>query len=377
MRNTGRHLMTLKQKLITLTLTLVMRRALTLTLLSAALLAGCSANDTLDEIVGRQPGQDHQPTEISLTTAIEGGGADTRVLTSASGVQNSGYFESSQPVDVFIFDKSSTNKQVYNGNGRCVYTTGASGTMSLTTPAATTFYWPSTGSGLDVYAYYPSYTVTSPPYASPGITSRTSSTAVTFTVQSDQSTVDAYRKSDYMYGTGSATDHNAIPITFTHKLHKVNFVLSASDDTGSQQFTKTDFRNVEISLVNVNLSTSITPNTGGVLSHSDITTGTSTIKVLKVDADADTSQDAPFCGSCIIPPQTVSTGMNLIEVLLDDVATPLYYTLPSSMTFASGEQTTFTLTITNSQIVLTSTVVLASWGAEQVMVPSYINPMED
>ena len=322
-------------------------RVLRLSLSTVMLLAMASCGNDMDVADAALEQANASLLELNLSTDIQAQLAETRALQGSSNLQLSGNFVTNKSVDVFIVDQGSSNKTTYGtANNKTTYTTGALGAL---TQAGDQYYWPKNGAMVNIYAFYPSIS---------GITDRSSSTGVDFTVQQDQSGDTGYQNSDYMYATTSPTSHAAtVPLTFGHKLHKINFKLVPGNG-----FTYADLSGAEVYIL-AKKTTTITPSTGAVSTTGNGTAATSVtdatntpIKALTVQASA--SAEAHVSGTCIIPPQTVSASTKFIGVKL--ASGVLYYTTAAATTFTTNQQTTYTITVNNTSLDVTATI--SAWS---------------
>ena len=159
-----------------------------------------------------------------------------------------------------------------------VYTAGGDGSMS-TSPQP---YYPTSGKDVNIYAYYPSGTVTS---------IDADAEQVEFTVKENQSSDDDYRASDLMYGTASnpvKRIKDDVNITFKHLLSKVTVTLISN--VGNPDLT-----GAKVELLNVQPGTTFTPSTG------TITKATGEKKTITV-MDKGTN----LSGSAVVVPQTLN-----------------------------------------------------------------------
>ena len=135
---------------------------------AALTLAACSNDENMDG-----------PVAIRLSSSLE---VQTRAATDIQG----NAFETGQSVDVFIHEYVTSGSATTTYPQPLVYTTGASGAMTPSTQP----YFPSSGNGVTICAYYPSDMVDN----------IDAGTTATFTVKDDQSLKENYMASDLMYG---------------------------------------------------------------------------------------------------------------------------------------------------------------------------------
>ena len=279
-------------------------------------LAACT-ND--DENLNTGDGQ----VAIRLSSSLE-------VMTRASSDIQSTAFNAGESVDVFISEDAQTPTTDYDQP--LTYTTGENGAMNP--PTGGQPYFPYSGNGVNIYAYYPAGTVTD-----------MSASEVTFTVAADQSTDANYKASDLMYGAAAnpvSRTSESIPVTFRHLLSKVTINLSADDGSTS------GLTDVTVSLMNIRLNAKLTPSGGSV------TDGTGN-QIESVKVTTGTS------GSAIVPVQTVAGGSKFIQVLLG-TGDDLYYELPQAATFQSGKEYTYKIMVNLTGLTVTSSIT--DWTAD-------------
>ena len=158
-----------------------------LILAAAALaLAACSNDENLND----------GPVAIRLSSSLE---VQTRA---ASGIQGSA-FDEGESVDIFITESVEADESATTTYPQpLTYTTGTNGTM--TPPTGGQPYFPTSGNGVNIYAYYPSKAVTD-----------MGASGVAFTVEADQSTDASYKASDLMFGMAAnpvSRQSSAIPV---------------------------------------------------------------------------------------------------------------------------------------------------------------------
>lgn len=196
----------------------------------------------------------------------------------ANNIQN-GQFAAGEKIDVFINEAVATDETATTSYTQpLVYTAGGDGSMS-TSPQP---YYPTSGKDVNIYAYYPSGTVTS---------IDADAEQVEFTVKENQSSDDDYRASDLMYGTASnpvKRIKDDVNITFKHLLSKVTVTLISN--VGNPDLT-----GAKVELLNVQPGTTFTPSTG------TITKATGEKKTITV-MDKGTN----LSGSAVVVPQTLN-----------------------------------------------------------------------
>lgn len=197
-------------------------------------LAACSNDDESDNRAG----------EIRLSSGLTVQQTGTRAATGIQSTQ----FASGEKIDVFISENTAGTATTTYAQP-LVYTAGGSGTMNP--PAGNQPYFPTSGNGVNIYAYYPSEKVTD-----------ITATNVSFSVAEDQSGETNYKASDLMYGTPAnnnpvARTGSAIALTFNHLLSKVTITLESG--AGSPVLD-----GAVVKLKAVKPSTTLNPSTGAI-----------------------------------------------------------------------------------------------------------------
>ncbi len=198
----------------------------------------------------------------------------------ANNIQN-GQFAAGEKIDVFINEAVNTGETPTTSYTQpLVYTADGNGAMSTSAQP----YYPTSGKDVNIYAYYPSGTVTS---------IDADAEQVEFTVVADQSSDKDYKASDLMYGKPALSNPVArtkenVNITFKHLLSKVTVTLKQG--AGIKNLT-----NAKVELLNVLPTTTLTPSTG-VISVAD---GDKT-DITVMDKGTNLS------GSAVVVPQTLN-----------------------------------------------------------------------
>lgn len=197
-------------------------------------------------------------------------------------------------------------------------------------------YYPSDGASVDFYAIHP--------YAADA----TFENPVTFSVQTDQTLEVNYLNSDLLFGArlNVTPQVNAIPLTFYHKLSKLNFIVTTADAS-----------------IDLNGLTEITvlgtlPQTTINVQNGNITPATGTANSIQAYGDAQLTGglgNQTVTGyTAIVVPQTAAAAQQLFGLMIDGKMR--YYTPVSNIAFAPGTQYTVTLDITDAGISLESQI---------------------
>ena len=165
-------------------------------------LASCSSDHELSQ-------QSAEDTPIRIQANV--GGITTRA---AHNLLSS--FGNGDAINVYITENTTVNNGTSSGASYSptVYTHNGS---SFAAAPAQTQYFPSNGNGIDVWGVYPSTVIEN---------------TQNFTIESDQTNDDKYKKSDLMFAT-KLTDQkkgNTINLSFTHQLSKI--IVNLVKETG-------------------------------------------------------------------------------------------------------------------------------------------------
>ena len=258
--------------------------------------------------------------EINLTSSV----AMTRAESTLQATQITA------SVKVGAFGLSGTTL-LTNGNNN-QYSADGSGNLTATN----NMEWPASG-GATIYAYAP--------YQS-GWTYNTDNT---FTVQNDQSTEANYLASDLLYGVPAsnpvAKTTSAVPLTFTHKLAKVNITISKG-------VTAPALTNAKVYITNTMASTTFNPSTGAV--------GEATGAANPILVGTLTSETAVTI-SAVVVPQTVAANKRLILLTLADNSS-LEAKVTANTTFEGGKEYTFTAYVESDTKLTLGTTSITNWG---------------
>lgn len=303
----------------------------------ALMMAACTNDDQ----------QADSPQPILLSTGL-GIGTGTRGITDNSYTGTA--FSGSETIDVNIVETDSpeTPSVTYGTNGWLTATIGAGGSGATLSPVC---YWPSSGAGIDIYAWYPASTAT---------TYWTTAHSV-FKVPANQSTSGTHSAFDLMYatpagGTGinsqtvavsSRTSRTtAINLQFEHKLAKLVVVLAPKAEDTS--ITAEKLSNATVTIGGVKTTANVTPATGTVTAST--TADTETLTVM--------ADEAGTTGYALIPAQTLS---GTLTVTLKDGGV-----MTASLSdFAVNAGQTNTLNVSVSITGITVTTSILQWTTNE------------
>lgn len=296
------------------------KHQLGLSLCAVLLLASCSTVD--DEPSSAKTGK----IPVTLTNSLETNGL-TRATTTLQATQ----IANGEQVGVSVFLTGTTASSSVYGYINAPYTANGSGALTV---GDTKVYYPAAGGTVDIYAYAPCAT-----YLDTDI----SSTALTFTPKSDQSSDDNYLASDLLWATaltGKASSSSSYALTFAHKLSKITVSLTAGSgiSTANLQASKIEILNT-LPTTTLNLKT-------GALATASGTAAPITVKT--------TSQTTVTSASAVVVPQTLASGTSFIAVTIGSAT--YTYKLAAATEFKTGNEYTYSITVTATGINVTSTI---------------------
>ena len=264
--------------------------------------------------------------QINLTSGL------SLFRSTGQGLQSTN-IDATNTAGIFITEDAVTPTVTYDANLQ--YT--ADGAGALTPPTGKEPYFPTTGNGVNIYAYAP--------YNS-AYTSLAGADKA-FSVKADQSADADYISSDFIWGKPATNPvtrtSSSVNIAFNHKLTKIDFTITPG--TG---FTAADFQEATVSIMSTKPDTKVNLEDGTV----GVEEGTAAaIKAVEFAADATT-----FTGSAIIVPQTVAKDEAFIQVTLKNTKT-LTYKLGKEMKFNSGSKYIYNITANIDALEVTSTIV--------------------
>lgn len=202
------------------------------------------------------------------------------------------------------------------------------------------------------------------------------STGIRHTVLNDQTTSDAYYKSDLLYAVKKNQEpiSDAVVLPFRHMLSRIQVVIVAGNG-----LVPSELNNATVTLLGMKCQVTFSPNKA-----KDYTSLTDRTSMLSIPAAAEpvnilmatntvaAVEDAQAANSmvyadAIVVPQTIAKGANFIKVEYLDNTT--YYRIPNGandepMTFESGKQYRFRLIADRiGDAHLFDAVTVESWGA--------------
>lgn len=272
---------------------------------------GCTENNhTIN------PGSENIPILLNSNLSID---ASTRT-------QNEEIAEN-QLLSFFVTEENNTANILYD-NQKLTAISG--GGFTYDQP----MYYPVSGDKVDFYAIHPYSNAAD--LGSP----------LDFTVSGDQSDLNNFLNSDLLYSTVKSVSRTkqAVLLTFNHKLAKIEFTIKAGKGMDLATMNK-------VTVLNMAPSTSIDPANGNITPASG-----SKIDILSLGVRGTTGQENEVSGiEAIIVPQTVPQGQKLFKVTIGNV--DYFYTPNTEMEFETGNKYHFVLTINQSSIEVSSTIM--------------------
>lgn len=192
-------------------------------------------------------------------------------------------------------------------------------------------YWADNTTMADFYCYYP--------YGTP-----VNATAYTFHVKADQSALDDYKASDFLWGKtlDASPTASAVAIKTAHVMSNILIYLEPGDGFTAEEFAAAQ-KTVKINNVKTNAVVNL--SSGSVTSSGD--------------GSVVTPYWSGECYKAIIVPQAVDSSSNLVVVTVGGVT----YTLAKEFTFASKTQHKLTVTVNKATSGLN--ISIESWVVDE------------
>ena len=305
-----------------------MNKNVFLSVAAALMLAACSNDDQLPP----------EETPIRLSAGLDVA-AGTRGITDNS--YKATVFNGGETIDVNIVETGSpaSPSVTYGTSGWLTATIGASGAGATLSSAC---YWPGSGAGIDIYAWYPVSTPT---------TYWTTAHSV-FKVPATQSGSTDHKLFDLMYAApvgGIGTNLQTVPSTsrtsainlqFTHKLAKLVVTLAPKD--ANSGVTPDDLKNATVTIGSVQTTANVTAATGAVAASTSASTETLTIM----------ADEAGVTGYALIPAQTLSGTLSVTLKAGGEMHTTL-----SGFAVLAGQTNTLNVSVSLTDITVTTSIV--------------------
>ena len=297
------------------------------------LLGSCAA----DDVVG-DAGRDG--CDIILDPAI----TVTSVTKAVDGRTSSNQFETGEEVWLWAMKKGTSTEYIK------AWQLKANGSGGFTSVNSSAKYWPSDGSALEVYALHGNFKNST---ISEGTTSWSSLTALTHTVEDDQSSDVNKRLSDLLYSHPSSAvspNSGSVQLTFDHLLAMITVQLDLS---GSQGIEASELDDAEVSLTNMLTTGDFnSANVSNIITNGVSANASGTRKEIKagvIKQPSAMTSTAYEVGSAIVPLQEFgATNNNKITIKLTDNRSFSY--TPANVTLGKGNEYIYTLKIIGKQI---------------------------
>lgn len=299
-----------------------------------AMMASCSSDNSVSDT------EEKVPIQIFCSSSK----ISTRAANVAANLQDE-QFATGSKMNIYL-TKTGTNTPIgtnqYNeftvGNSYA----GISGALELAT-TATDLYYPSDGTGVDAYALYPSVFGSS--------NTKLENTTNEFTVETDQTSDENYKKSDLMYAWKENTPraNNPIELEFNHCMSKVIVELVPGNGVNTSELANASIKMKAVATATITQNTTSTPYTVTAAAKdgepvSDIQLG-----------DYDTTNGS----AVIIVPQTISSGNEIFQVKIGSGTYKC--TAGVDRIFEAGKVHKYTLTVQSTGVVVVS-VKIKDWG---------------
>lgn len=291
--------------------------------------AGCNNEDEMDNWNG----------EIRLTSGIE---VQTRATHNLDESLKNG-----ETVHVWVDDaktptSSVTKENLYENNQLTKVEGGA-----LT--GGTTMYFPKTGNRVNIFALHTNATLADNTFPV---------SQLTHTVATDQrSTTDGYAKSDLVYAksTGVVRTSNTVNLTFNHLLSKVEVILK--EGNGVTDFL-TNLNSLKIMHTQPKAQFTLTkdePSYGYNTEHQDGIAILADGDATDIIIDKGVTTETNILNEAIIVPQTLAAATSFIQIKLS-AGGVFTYKLESETKFESGKKYTYTITVNQTGLTVTSSI---------------------
>ena len=275
-------------------------------------LASCSNDHVIS-----QPGAEDTPIRIQANVGAVTTKAAYNLLEST--------FSSGDAINVYIGENTSNTSTSSEGP----YTSMVYSYTSSTFTPTDTQYFPANGHGIDVWGVYPSTITESTP---------------DFTIQSDQTDDDKYKKSDLMFATEKTNQKKGAPISliFAHKLSKI--IVKLDKEPG----VNADLTDAVIKLTNVSTKVPLTK-----VDHTGILLGTASTNSQDISELTIGKYETNGTAAIVIP-QPTSTMKFKVELASGGTYTASIPSDPGN--FAPNTAYTYTLKLKANGITVTASI---------------------
>lgn len=257
----------------------------------------------------------------------------SRVTIQGRDVGQNVQIAANQQVSFFVTETESLTNIYYNN---ALLTADGNGNFSYSSGGQNVLYYPVDPVNVDFYAVHPYYTTT------------TLSSIMSFSVNLNQTILANYYNSDLLYSQvrNVARTRNTVPMVFNHKLSKLNFVIRQGAGLNLSNLNSVNIMNV-LTQINMNVTDgNLVPITG------------TTNEVSAYGVRGTTGNETELRGiTAIIVPQSFVTDGTKQLFRLDINGVNFYYVPAVGIIFEEGKQYNFTLTVNNTGITVTSSIV--------------------
>ncbi|NDV83336.1 fimbrillin family protein [Bacteroides sp. 51] len=236
--------------------------------------------------------------------------------------------ESNQKLGFYVTQASDINNVKYDN---IAITADGSGGFSYTER----MYYPADNSKVNFYAIHP--------YNDAALLEQNES--VTFSITPDQTTANGYLQSDLLHASKSdvSRSKDKIGLEFTHRLSKFSFTIKPGNGMDLSHLNA-------VSILGTKPSTSIHITTGNLQE-----VGNNTTEVYAYGVKGASDSEAQVTGiQAIVVPQTIDADTRLFKITVG--TTDYYYTTPETITYASGYNYNYELTIHSTGIDVSSSI---------------------
>lgn len=296
------------------------------------MLAACSSKDDFSAESTKHP--------LKITAGIKG--LQTRASGGDAQLQNSDFLDGAK-ISVY---PDGVHCTMIEGLPENHYVTYTKTPVGWTTDAD--LYVLGSGDQLEAFAVYP---------ATDASGNQMTWETTSFTVQREQDTDDNYRKSDFMYAhTTNVNPTDPIPLEFNHCMSKITIIVTDPSEAYDVDYFKSHLSSVYME--NIKREATISQSYPKL-----IATGTGSDASVYVCGSEGAEAVCSTGVSCIIPPQTVSAGKNIIQVFVD-VDHCYNYTVPTGgIEFKGGYEYIYNLTLKKEGFYL-SEITISPWQKE-------------
>jgi hypothetical protein len=203
-------------------------------------------------------------------------------------------------------------------------------------------FFPLNGNNVNIYALHTNATYPGDTYPE---------ATMTHSVNTDQTTLAGYASSDLLYGraVNVAKTNDAVPLTFYHLLSKLQVAIRPVEGLAAE-----DIRSVTVGgtkrMVNLTLDKLAAPAALTITSA-----GTASSIMVGTDVSTDFTEDNVRYNDAVIVPQTITEGTAFVTVSLTS-GEELVYRLTSDAKFESGKRYTCHMTVSLTDITLSTSV---------------------